>query len=548
MEYQTQQQNIPLTLNSKPISPLDERRDHELCVTPVALHCAGDSVPVQTVEAQSQIEMQQVAGQQVAGQQCINTANTIDFTTPLPFLDYNKELDIEIKSSKPLSGKQYLLLIPITKFFKKYRNIYLLINILNGRSIISLRLIEYFVVNYVLENNTHYNLTKYRNRPEFIVYNLFTAGPPTIDITSESMTPVANDSQSLKDEIRMSILEKKIKANLQITTPVQAVTVCTGTESPAQCNATGVTHNSRLPFSLDGFAIKQKENQLHFQCNGMLATHTVCTGLQAQCNATGVTPILRPPGVGLEFNVSGMCCQNKKGVGLEFSVSGMDSTTNNFDDYFLVHDNYKCQLKEYNKKNFDPFCRWTRIRMYYDKTKFFYTTVAQLNFFKWAIENYVLDYILDNLVMIEKAMNDYERAIKKEKKIRKLNMQQSIPLTVTDASDIGSLSQCSSTSGIGVKPIAQAPIISNTELNIDIDMIPNTIISAQLQQNQQQQNHQQPNQLAQIASGNTGKKITHALFSTLDKKSKIKGRKKKEFTKTNRSILKYTCTKIVNFD
>ena len=434
----------------------------------------------QNIEAQSQIEMQQVAGQQ-----CINTANTIDFTTPLPFLDYNKELDIEIKSSKPLSGKQYLLLIPITKFFKKYRNIYLLINILNGRSIISLRLIEYFVVNYVLENNTHYNLTKYRNRPEFIVDNLFTAGPATIDITSESMTPVANDSQSLKDEIRMSILEKKVKANLQITTPVQAVTVCTGIESPVQCNATGVTHNSRSRLSPRGE------------------------------------------------------------MGLEFSVSGMDSTTNNFDDYFLVHDNYKCQLKEYNKKNFDPFCRWTRIRMYYDKTKFFYTTVAQLNFFKWAIENYVLDYILDNLVMIEKAMNDYERAIKKEKKIRKLNMQQSIPLTVTDASDIGSLSQCSATSSISVNSIAHAPIISNTALDIDIDMIPNTIISAQLQQ---QQNHQQPNQLAQIASGNTGKKITHALFSTLDKKSKIKGRKKKEFTKTNRSILKYTCTKIVNFD
>jgi hypothetical protein len=237
-----------------------------------------------------------------------------------------------------------------------------------------LRLIEYFVVNYVLENNTHYNLTKYKNKPEFIVDNLFTAGPPTIDITSESMTPVATDSPSLKDEIRMSILENKIKANLQVTAPmVQTVT---------------------------------------------------------------------------------------------------DTTTNNFDDYFLVHDNYKCQLKEYNKKNFDPFCRWTRIRMYYDKTKFFYTTVAQLNFFKWAIENYVLDYILDNLVMIEKAMNDYERAIKKEKKIRKLNMQQSIPLTVCNASDTGSLSQCSTTSvsSIGVKPISHTPIISNTALDIDIDI------------------------------------------------------------------------------
>lgn len=373
-------------------------------------------------------------------------ATVINFIEPLSYLNYTKELNIEIKSSKPLSGKQYLLLIPITKFFKKYRNIYLLINILNGRSIISLRLIEYFVVNYVLENNTYYNLTKYKNNPEFIVDNLFTAGPATIDITSETMTPVSIDSLSLNDEIRMSILENKIKSNLQITPPVQEI---------------------------------------------------------------------------------------------------IESTTNNFDDYFLVHDNYKCQLKEYNKKNFDPFCRWTRIRMYYDGTKFFYTTVAQLNFFKWAIENYVLDYILDNLVMIEKAMNDYERAIKKEKKIRKLNMQQSIPLTVIDAGDTGSLSQCTTTNvnSMDVKPIMHVPIISNTALDINIDMIPNTIISAQLQQNQQQ-----PDQSAQIASGNTGKKITHALFSTLDKKSKIKGRKKKEFTKTNRSILKYTCTKIVNFD
>ena len=38
-------------------------------------------------------------------------------------------------------------------------------------------------------------------------------------------------------------------------------TVCTGIESSAQCNATGVTHNSRFPFSLDGKAIQQKENK-----------------------------------------------------------------------------------------------------------------------------------------------------------------------------------------------------------------------------------------------------------------------------------------------
>jgi hypothetical protein len=363
-----------------------------------------------------------------------NHASIIDFNAPLPFLNYDKELDIEIKSNKPLSGKQHLLLIPITKFFKKYRNIYLLINILNGRSIISLRLIEYFVVNYVLENNTHYNLTKYKNKQDFIVDNLFTAGPPTIDITKdiESTTPeVEHDTKTLKDEIRMSILETKIKNQLSTT-------------------------------DLKSIHLQPDKFKIH---------------------------------------------------------------TENFDDYFLVHDNYKCQLKEYNKKNFDPFCRWTRIRMYYDKTKFFYTTVAQLNFFKWAIENYVLDYILDNLPTIEKAMNDYERAIKKEKKIRKLNMLQ---INATGLDDVPDLGECQGAVPIAVQNNMQSQsqqVITNTALNID------TSVGAS-------------------ESGNTtsAKKVTHTLFSTLDKKSKIKGRKKKEFTKTNRSILKYNCTKIVNFD
>ena len=51
-KYKTQSYNltnIPLTLNSKPISTLDESRDQRIGVTPVALHWAGDSMPVQTV-------------------------------------------------------------------------------------------------------------------------------------------------------------------------------------------------------------------------------------------------------------------------------------------------------------------------------------------------------------------------------------------------------------------------------------------------------------------------------------------------------------------
>lgn len=76
---------------------------------------------------------------------------------------------------------------------------------------------------------------------------------------------------------------------------------------------------------------------------------------------------------------------------------------------FLVFLNYKSQLKAYTKKQFDPFCRRERIEFYYDvndNTKCIETTVGQLNFFRWAIKNNVITYIIDNLALIELDMNN----------------------------------------------------------------------------------------------------------------------------------------------
>lgn len=202
--------------------------------------------------------------------------------------DYNKMLNIRIKTTKDskLDARQMLILEPIVDFFSNQRNMYILINILSGNSIISLRLIEYFVVNYVLKNKLKYNKQYYENEKTFLINNL----------------------------IYTSSKKKKIKIN------------------------------------------------------------------------------------------------------------------NNYDNIFLVHDNYKSQLKQYNKKNFDPFCRSKRIKLFYDisnKDKhYFDTTVAQLNFFKWAISNYILDYILDNFNTIEKAMTSYERKIKNEKKTKKTDIKR----------------------------------------------------------------------------------------------------------------------------
>ena len=72
---------------------------------------------------------------------------------------------------------------------------------------------------------------------------------------------------------------------------------------------------------------------------------------------------------------------------------------------FKVYVDYKLKLKAYSKKRFDPFCRWDRITIPYKDGTFIQTTIGQLNFFKWAIENDVVNHIEENYQTIENDMN-----------------------------------------------------------------------------------------------------------------------------------------------
>jgi hypothetical protein len=60
---------------------------------------------------------------------------------------------------------------------------------------------------------------------------------------------------------------------------------------------------------------------------------------------------------------------------------------------FVVYLNYKSQLKAFSKKLFDPFCRRERIMFQCGTYESFETTVGQLNFFRWAFEKNILEYI-----------------------------------------------------------------------------------------------------------------------------------------------------------
>lgn len=130
-----------------------------------------------------------------------------------------------------------------------------------------------------------------------------------------------------------------------------------------------------------------------------------------------------------------------------FTIYDIVSDTNDSNSSskrFKVYVDYKLKLKAYSKKRFDPFCRWDRISIPYNDAKgtFIETTIGQLNFFKWALENKIIDYIEENYEEIEKDMNNYNSTLKR-KKIGSDSMSNS------SGSATGSLSSVSSNSSVG---------------------------------------------------------------------------------------------------
>jgi hypothetical protein len=74
--------------------------------------------------------------------------------------------------------------------------------------------------------------------------------------------------------------------------------------------------------------------------------------------------------------------------------------------HVIVYLAYKAHLKAYSKKMFDPFCRWKRIQFMEMNT-----TVGQLSFFEWAIQDEVLDYLDTHFDDIQKDMDECSTTI-----------------------------------------------------------------------------------------------------------------------------------------
>jgi hypothetical protein len=114
------------------------------------------------------------------------------------------------------------------------------------------------------------------------------------------------------------------------------------------------------------------------------------------------------------------------------------NNTNKIADSVDVYISYKAHLKSYKKRYFDPFRRRKRFPYTYDKidkNKFVSTTLGQLNFFQWAIENGIIEYIEKNIMALNKAMALSNKEEKKKKKDKDKNKSKKSNASTCDEDD-----------------------------------------------------------------------------------------------------------------
>jgi hypothetical protein len=96
---------------------------------------------------------------------------------------------------------------------------------------------------------------------------------------------------------------------------------------------------------------------------------------------------------------------------------------------FLVYLSYKGQLKAYSKQYFDPNCRRERIMFTIPNNEAFMTTIGKLNFFRWALESNILEYMEAHEEDIRKGYNEY---LKETVQTQKRNKSETLSSTASD--------------------------------------------------------------------------------------------------------------------
>jgi hypothetical protein len=111
-----------------------------------------------------------------------------------------------------------------------------------------------------------------------------------------------------------------------------------------------------------------------------------------------------------------------------------------FNDLFFVYPSYRQELKTNSKKRFDVFCRNGSFNYYYDDHKFIETNDGQLNFFDWADNMFVIDFIEDHYDEIEKDM-ELRNAKKPHSQKKTHTLKGKKAMTIACEKDVETISQ-----------------------------------------------------------------------------------------------------------
>jgi len=117
------------------------------------------------------------------------------------------------------------------------------------------------------------------------------------------------------------------------------------------------------------------------------------------------------------------------------NVNNLYKKENNFN----INISYKAQLKSFKKKYFDPFRRKKKFYYHYSKNNLLLlTTIGQLNFFRWAINNDIIKYTTDNYKTIIEKYTHVNSYFKK-------NLIENNSITTTTSDENCSLSKSDNT-------------------------------------------------------------------------------------------------------
>lgn len=123
---------------------------------------------------------------------------------------------------------------------------------------------------------------------------------------------------------------------------------------------------------------------------------------------------------------------------------------------FLVYLSYKGQLKAYSKQYFDPNCRRERIMFKIPDHDQFMTTIGKLNFFRWAVESKILDYIEAHEGEIRTGYNVYLKETTQSQKRIKNETASSTDSNMSGNTVMSNITQTSTLTNITVNTTSTA--------------------------------------------------------------------------------------------